>query len=687
MKTSVRWINDYLDRPAEAREQAEALTAAGFNFDGATTLADGAIQQEIETTSNRGDCLCHLGLARELAAATGRTLKIPSEQPVSHAPAASSFASVVNTDTQGCPRYTARVIRGVKVGPSPEWMQQRLRDVGQVPRNNLVDCTNFVLLEMGQPTHVFDLRKVHGGQIRVRRATEGEAFLPLGEHAQTIKLSSADLVIADAQRPLALAGVKGGADSAVDATTVDVLLEAATFSPTLVRQMSRKHQIISDSSKRFERGVHPASIDTAANRLALLIMQCAGGALCEGVLEAGAPMPVPRSVSMRPARCRALLGIQLTDAEIIKPLTALGFAPRVQGETLLCTVPSQRMDIEREVDLIEEVIRLLGTDRLPIGDVIRIRTASPDSPTIALERTKDLLAGLGFVECVTHALIGERLAQSLLTAGHRALRVDDDRAGGTPCLRPAALAGPLVSRTLNADRGVMSGVKMFEIAHAFDIAANPSADNNGAHREWLALGLLADAPNDSDGYRAMRGVLDRLAHEIGGCVFTMQPAHPGAGMRIAATVLLHGTDIGRVGLLDSAAAASVGLEIPVAVAEILLQPLLSRFPPERPATPLPAFPSAERDISLVVAESMPWRTIEQSIRGANLAHLESIAFVGVYRGQQVGADRKSVTLRMVFRKPEGTNPKESSLRGEDVDAAVKALTTLLHQSLGAELRV
>ncbi|MCE2874822.1 MAG: hypothetical protein LW625_04185, partial [Planctomycetaceae bacterium] len=275
MRTSVRWINDYLDRPATAEEQADALTAAGFNFDGRETLPDGAIQQEIETTSNRGDCLCHLELARELAAATGRTVKVPAERATAKGPAASTLAKVNNADTTGCPRYSARVIRGVKVGPSPEWMQQRLRDAGQLPRNNLVDCTNFVLLEMGQPTHVFDLKKLRGAEIRVRRATAGEPFLPLGEHAQTIKLSPADLVIADAERPVALAGVKGGADSSVDDTTTDILLEAATFSPTLVRQMSRRHQIASDSSKRFERGVHPASIDAAAERLAWLIVQTA----------------------------------------------------------------------------------------------------------------------------------------------------------------------------------------------------------------------------------------------------------------------------------------------------------------------------------------------------------------------------------------------------------------------------
>jgi phenylalanyl-tRNA synthetase beta chain len=377
---------------------------------------------------------------------------------------------------------------------------------------------------------------------------------------------------------------------------------------------------------------------------------------------------------MRPARCRTLLGIELSEADMMKSLTALGFAPTKQGDALLCTVPPQRMDIEREVDLIEEVIRLLGTDSLPVGDSIRIRTASPDSKVIAAERTKDLLAGLGFVECVTHALVPERVAQAFLPAGHNALRVDDERAGGTPCLRPAALTGPLVSRKLNADRGMTKGLRMFEMAHAFDLAAG------GAHREWLALGLMADATDASEGYRTMRGVLDRLAHEIAGATLTVQPAQSGGGLDPAADVLLDGKPIGRVGLLSPAAAASVGLDIAVAVAEIALQPLLSRFPPERPAAALPAFPSIERDISVVVPEATPWEKVEHIVADAKLAHLESLAYIGAYRGKQVGEGRKSLTMRLVFRKHDGT------LRREDVDAIVATATASLQKSLGAELR-
>ncbi len=674
MKTSVRWINDYLDRAADAATQAAALTAAGFNFDGHEVLPDGAVQQEIETTSNRGDCMCHLALARELAAATGRTLKEPSDQPIAKGPATTTLVSVQNQDTTGCPRYTARVIQGVKVGASPEWMQQRLRDVGIVPRNNLVDCTNFVLHEMGQPTHVFDLRKLQGAQICVRRATAGEPFHPIGEQAVAIKLSPADLVIADAHRAVALAGVKGGIETAVDASTVDVLLEAATFLPTQVRQMSRAHQISSDSSKRFERGVHPAAIDAAANRLAFLILQTAGGTLCNGVTEAGAPLPSQRVVSMRPSRCGSLLGLSLSVADMMAPLAALGLSPVHKGDAIHCTIPPQRMDLVREVDLIEEVIRLLGTDRLPVGEFIRIRTATGDHRMTAIERAKDVLAGIGFVECVTHALVAEKVADALLTKGHTALRVEDARAGGAPCLRPAALTGPLASRALNADRGATSGLKLFEIANAFDLSPL------GTHNEWTALGMIADAPDASEGFRMLRGVLDRLAHELAGEQLTVQPAADSAGMGPCATVFLKGVSIGQIGLLTTAAANQVGLDLPLAVAEIKLEPLINLFPPERPAIPLPEFPAVDRDISISVDESLAWHMVEKTVMAARLPHLESIAFVGAYRGKQVGAGRKSVTMRLVFRKADGT------LRREDVDAAIASLATTMQGSLHAEMR-
>jgi phenylalanyl-tRNA synthetase beta chain len=353
MNTSAAWLNDYLEPPASPEEQAELLTRAGFPFEGGEEVAISTgrdMRQDFEMTSNRGDCTCHVGMAREIAAISGRTLKVPQPAPKATGPAASSIVTVENHEKKLCPLYTARIIKGVKVGPSPQWLQDRLIARGDIPRNNVVDATNFVLFELGQPTHVFDLAKLKGPKIVVRKAKPNEPFLPIGEGAAEVKLSADDLVIADAEDAVAIAGVKGGALSAVTHATTDILIEAATFDPVTVRNTSRRLNISSDSSFRFERGVHPAQVNHAADRLAELILELAGGTLLDGVVSDGAPIPPRRTVSMRCERCRKILGVPVEDAMMVTSLAKLGFEPKLDAGVIHCTVPIQRLDIEREVD-------------------------------------------------------------------------------------------------------------------------------------------------------------------------------------------------------------------------------------------------------------------------------------------------------------------------------------------------
>ncbi|MBU3684623.1 MAG: phenylalanine--tRNA ligase subunit beta, partial [Phycisphaerales bacterium] len=471
MRTSVTWLNDYLDRPASAEEQATLLTAAGLNFDGGDVADNGEPWQEIETTSNRGDCLCHVGLARELCAMSGRRLKPPAAAPRATGGPAAKAVAVRNHDPAACPRYVARVITGVKVGPSPEWLQRRLRAIGQIPRNNLVDCTNFVLFELGHPTHVFDLGTLRGKAIEIRRARKDERFLPIGEGAQELTLAGGELVIADAERPVAIAGVKGGAATAVTAGTTDVLLEIAAFDPVAVRASSRGLRLSSDSSYRFERGVHPAELDAAADRLAALVLETAGGTLLDGAVEAGAPLPPARTVRVRPARVASLLGTPIPVEEVVRALDTLGFSPVPRGDAIDCTVPPRRIDVEREIDLIEEVCRIHGLDRVPMRETLAVRVAPVEPQVSAPRALKSLLVGLGFVESVTHTLVSERSAAPFLRPGEHALRVGDERAGGTPVLRPSVLASLLEVRRRNADAGI-AGLRLFEFARRFALRAD-----------------------------------------------------------------------------------------------------------------------------------------------------------------------------------------------------------------------
>lgn len=679
MRTSVTWINDYLDRPATADEQAELLTAAGLNFDGGDDADNGERWQEIETTSNRGDCLCHVGMAREICAMSGRSLKAPAAAPRAAGEPAARFVAVSNDDHEACPRYTARVIRGVKVGPSPEWLQRRLRAIGQIPRNNLVDCTNFVLFELGQPTHVFDLDTLRGARIHVRRARKGERFLPIGEGAQETELSGGELVIADGERPVAIAGVKGGAVTAVTDRTVNVLVEAAAFSPMAVRAASRGLRISSDSSYRFERGVHPADIDAAADRLVALILETAGGTLCEGTVEAGAPLPAPRRVTVRHSRVRAILGTDIPLEEVVRALDTLGFSPVVRGDAIDCSVPARRLDIEREIDLIEEVCRIHGLDRIPMKDRLAVRVA-PVEPEVAAPRAvKGLLVGLGFVESITHTLVSERHAAPFFSAGRGALRVGDERAGGTPVLRPSVIPSLLEVRRRNADAG-LAELRLFEFASAF--ALRP----DGVHDERALVTLLSDAPADPDGaMRWIRGACERTVRLLAGNHASLGVAAVAAADRAPwysaeARLTVDGNPLGSWGLLAPAALAAFGLEGTFAAAELSLHPLYASYPPDARAEALPAFPAIERDVSAILPEQATWAELEALVQGLRLPCFESLGFVGTYRGKQTGAGRKSVTMRLVFRAPDRT------LRREDADQSMAALADALRGRMGAEIR-
>ncbi len=671
MRTSVRWLNDYLDRPVTADEAAEALTRVGFPVEHRESTDDGDTVLEVELTSNRGDCLSHLNLARELAAMTGRTVKEPIAARVADAPGP---VAVHNHDHAACPLYTARVLRGVRVGASPEWLQQRLRAIGQVPRNTLVDATNFVLFEYGQPTHVFDLSTLKGPTIHVRRAKANESFLPIGEGAKPVTLAPEDLVIADSESAAAMAGVKGGALTAVTAATVDVVVEAATFTPKSVRFTSRKHHIASDSSYRFERGVAAADVDTAADRLVALIIDIAGGRLDGGRVAAGAPLAAPRTVTLRVSRAQAVLGYPLSPSEMLATLDALGFRPVARGDAIDCTVPARRLDIEREVDLVEELARLHGMERIPLLDTIQVRAAPPQAEVEGMREVRRTLVGLEFVETVTHTLVSERAAQPFVPAGSTPLRVSDERAGD-PVLRPSLLCSLLNTARLNADRGTPR-IRLFEAASVFELRADEL-------RERAALGLvIADAADADAAMRAMRGVAERVLRAVLGqrAEITVSPSSACAGYAPAAVVTADGAVVGTIGLACPAALSAMGLDAPIAIGELFVRPLLREWPPATTVRPLPAYPAIDRDVSALVADDVRWEQIDTLIRGLDLAQFESVAFVGTYRGRQTGAGRKSVTLRLTFRSV------SSTLRREDIDPHVARAVDALTHSLGAEVR-
>ncbi|MDZ4752952.1 MAG: phenylalanine--tRNA ligase subunit beta [Phycisphaerae bacterium] len=684
MRTSVTWLNDYLDPPATADEQGELLTNAGFPIDGKDVASNGEPWQEIEITSNRGDCLAHIGFAREICAVSGRRLRWTTPVIEATGPEARSIITVTNSNTELCPLYTARVIRGVTIKPSPEWLQRRLIAIGQIPRNNVVDATNFVLFELGQPTHVFDLALLTGNELRVRMAKADEPFLPIGDGAAEVKLRETDLVIADRDKAVAIAGVKGGALTAVTDATRDIVIEAAAFSPVAVRATSRALRISSDSSYRFERGVHPAEVAAASDRLVQLILETAGGELCAGSVSDGAPLAASRTVTMRASRCRQLLGIEIPIETIMARLAGLGFDPEpLDDDRITCTVPARRIDVEREIDLIEEICRTHGLQHIPVAETMPIRVV-PVQPAVAGARaTKDLLVGLGCVECVTHTLVSDSAAAAFLSGGRSTLLVDDERAGGEPTLRPSILPSLLRVRRHNLDNG-LAHLDLFEASSTFHL-------ERSKHVETAVIAMTFDAagngPADRDDcYRRCRGTVERIAVLLCGpaSVVEVVPAGPDAGhapwLAPGGRVRIDGRDVGSMGLLAPAVMKQFGLERPIVAAELALGELFQRYPPDTSAAAMPAFPAIERDISAIVDERVQWADVVGLIRGLTLSQLESLAHVATYRGKQVGAGKKSVTMRLVFRSTSRT------LRSEEVDAPVALAIEALRTTLSAEVR-
>lgn len=690
MLISYRWLCNYLPTPAPSVERVEeVLIHAGFPIEQRTSLDGGDWLLDVEITSNRGDCLSHIGLAREVAAKLGAGLILPELALPAAAGASAGFA-LENRVPDLCPRFSARVIRGVKVGPSPAWLVKALEAVGQRSINNVVDVTNFVCAELGNPSHVFDLRKLAGGGLIVRAATPGEKLTTLDGKGRT--LAAGDVVVADVERAQSLAGVIGGQDSEVDASTTDVVLEVATWDPVAVRLVARRHQVRTDASHRFERVVGAGTIAGASARAASLILELAGGRLDGDVVVAGAPERASAGVSLRPERCRGVLGMELTEQEIPELLGRLGVTCRPNGRGgagWVCEVPAFRPDLTREIDLIEEIGRLKGLEQVPLRGAIPIVARAGQRTELARRELGATLCGLGYFEAVTFSFTSRKAADMLLPAGMTRAEVDDSRRGDEPVLRPSVLSGLLACRQKNqyAMASQPGGVRLFEVSSVF-------AQQDGASMERTNLGLLADVPTKGrtatmdelrHGVRLMRGAIEALMRVLAGPGAKAEwearaPHAPGLDPRAYAGITLNGRLLGYMGLVAAECQRMHDLTAPVVGAELWLEGLIADYPPKVAIRELPEFPGSERDISLIVAEQVRWADVERAVLEGAAPPLEGVSFVTTFRGEQIGKGQKSVTLRLAFRDASRT------LKREEADGAAAAILERLKARFGATVR-
>ncbi|HYE02768.1 MAG TPA: phenylalanine--tRNA ligase beta subunit-related protein, partial [Phycisphaerales bacterium] len=492
-------------------------------------------------------------------------------------------------------------------------------------------------------------------------------------------------------RPVSLAGVMGGALTEVSGSTTDVLLEGATWDPARVRLAARRHGLRTDASHRFERTVDARTVAAATRRAAALVLEVAGGQMHSGELAAGADLSPAPSIRLRLDRADALLGTCVSSSAARRLLGALGVEVAEEGgRVLVCRPPAWRPDLTREVDLIEEIARLHGLDQVPMRERIEVTVVGPQESETAAREAARVLTAQGFFETVTFTFVSRRVAEAWAPPGAGVLQVCDQRRAAEPALRPSLLPGLLACRKRNHDAGarVRGGVRLFEMARVF-------AERPKEPTERAMLALLADAeaaPGASEAerrqtaVRLVRGALEEVARTLGGPAARLEVAPlqgeevPGFEAGATGLVRLGGRRIGHLGLVAARAAALYGLDEGPAGAELELGALLELFPPRPSLAPIPEFPAIERDLSLVVDERVRWEELERLVLGTRPEHLEGVEFVGAFRGRQIGAGRKSLTLRVRFRDPART------LRHEEVDPQITLLVERARAELGATLR-
>ena len=657
----------------------EIATAAppGTRFLDAFPIAD--TRYEVDVTPNRPDLLSHEGLARELGAVLGRAVKLPQFAGAPPAPrvqraggAAGQAAGVSVTieDAEGCRRYCAAVIRGVTVGPSPDWLQRRLEDVGARPISNVVDATNMLMLENGQPLHAFDLAKLAGPAIVVRRARAGELLVTLD--GQTRKLGADTCVIADAQRATALGGVMGGRESEIGPATTDILLECAWFDPKRTRRSRRALGLSTDASYRFERGVDHEATGERLARAAQLIVAVAGGTIAGCIDVYPEPVP-PRTIFLTDARLAQVLGADVARADVERSLTALGCVVGPKKDRYAVQTPAWRPDLEREIDLVEEVARIVGYDRFP-DDIRPYRPGTvPDAPAELLaDRLRALLTGLGLHEAMTLSL-GPRISDEQP-------EIVNPLSQEEAFLRHELLAG-LARRTEYNWRHQSRDVRLFEIGHAFSRTGGRTEAAGG--REYVL-------PREENRVAAVITGARRPAHwsepAADADLFDLKAvfdavlalARPGAIIEEAGggwTATHLGRPIGRAREVEADRPAWAGRLFGF---ELTLDDAVPAG--TRRAVAVPEWPAVERDVALVLREGLPAAGVERTLRQAAGPLLERLWVFDEYRGRPLAAGERGVAWRMVFRAGDRT------LREAEVDEAMTRAVAAVQEAHGVRRR-
>jgi phenylalanyl-tRNA synthetase beta chain len=671
MLVSWKWLSRYVALPMPLAELESRLSLSGLNHESTSVVGDDYVI-DLEVTSNRGDCLGHIGVAREVAVLYDLPLRTPLIDPISNGKEIEKLTSVTNGFPEACPRYTARLIRGVQVGPSPEWLAESLQSVGINTINNVVDATNYVMLECGQPLHAFDFDSLDGKRIIVRPARSGETIQAIDHRSYTLDPSMC--VIADASQAVAVAGVMGGESSEVTDQTKNLLIEAAVFTPLSVRRTARKLKLFSPSSFRFERRVDPERVDWASRRVCEIIISSGGGELVTGVIDTGQEQVAPAPVVLRFSQLKRLLGIEIQHDEVIRILTALGCEQLQAGSGRIeWKTPAWRHDLTREVDLIEEVARVHGYDKIPEDQSVAVVASAKRPFDVAVEKIRGVLVAAGISEAMTPSIVTDKVDAMISPWTQRpALATQVPMLEGARKLRRSLLPSLLHSRAANWAAS-STHADLFEIAHIY----LPAAKDDDLPTEQYTLGVVCGLD-----FFELKGVIDQLAVRLGLPLSLSYAPTLISGLSDDWSVEVR-HDVRRIGYLsgiDPQLCRELKLQSEATAFELSLSALFesARLVPQQQA--VSAFPSIQRDLNLIVDESVRWASLEGAVRAAVGTELAAVNYKETYRNPaKDGADRKRILLAVELQKPDAT------LTGAEADAMIASILSRCEQEVGAKL--
>lgn len=632
---------------------------------------------EFEITSNRPDCFSMVGIARESAATLGTAFRKPAIKVHEKGGDVAGEASVEILDPDLCPRYSARVVKDVKIAPSPKWLRDRLKAAGVRPINNIVDITNYVMLEMGQPMHAFDLANLKGKSIIVRRARDGEIMKTLDDQDRT--LDSSMLVIADAERPVAVAGVMGGANSEVTDRTSTILFESACFDGISVRQTAKKLGMRTEASGRFEKGLDPENAIAAVDRAAQLVEELGAGTVCKGVIDCYPRKAEPVTIPFRPAKINAFLGTSISDEKMVEIFDALEFKTDVSAKTV--TIPSFRPDVVGEADLAEEVARFYGYNNIE-AKLLEGKAATMGKKTWKQkveDVIKQTMTACGLSETYTYSFISPKVLDMLELPADSSLRdtvtLINPLGEDFSIMRTTTLPEMLEVLSINYNKRVEEA-RLFEVSYVYLPKALPVTELP-YEKPVLTIGMYGNTD-----FYDMKGVADELLYRLGIKDYEYVPVkdypsyHPGR----TAKLLINGREAGVLGEIHPNVAQKFEAAERTYAAMLDIEPLVANACVKAQYKPLPKFPAVTRDIALLVRDEILVKQIEDIIRQRSGRIFEDVKLFDVYKGKQVPDGMKSVAYSITFRA------EDKTLTDEEVAKTMKRILDGLKDTLGAQLR-